>query len=520
MKLRIAEPYLWLPIDKERPEVKLHFYLEGKKIQEMDIHLGGTEGSFYASMDVSSYLGMEMEIRGQAAEEMLYGIFCYREKAQNVYPFRPQLHFSPEIGWHNDPNGLVFADGLYHLYYQWNPYGVVWGNMHWGHAVSRDLIQWEHRPMAIAPDECGTAYSGCGWVDQENTAGYGKGSLLFYYTAAGGKNQWSFDQGMQFTQRLRVSTDGGDTLERSDRFLMEHVAGENRDPKVFYHKESEAYVMLLYLDGYEFAIYRSQDLLSWKETCRFSIKGMWECPDLFQLEVENAPGEKKWVFWSADGYYVTGDFDGYSFTPESEAQLAYSTKLPYAAQTYAGVKGRVISVSWLRMENDRGNYRGLMSLPLELSLVKMEGRYQMRLKPVRELEKLRRPEQGLELEEGRARIPLARVPIELTMEWDPQQKGQTRIHLGNYEVTVNFSRETISFCDQDKHFDTAIIPFCRKQPLSLTLIIDQEVIEFFGNDGMIYGAVEVEENVLRKVLTMESKVEIRSVKWYALKEII
>ncbi len=122
-------------------------------------------------MDVGRYLGQEIEICGEVEEDMLYGIFCYREKVQNVYPFRPKLHFSPEIGWNNDLNGMVFADGVYHLYYQWNPYGVVWGNMHWGLAVSRDLLTWEHRPMAMEPDEYGTAFSGCGWITAAGTTG-------------------------------------------------------------------------------------------------------------------------------------------------------------------------------------------------------------------------------------------------------------------------------------------------------------------------------------------------------------
>ncbi len=531
MIIPITEPYLWLPVNKERPEVKLHFYQEGKKVQEIDVHLGGTEDSFYTWMDVRPYLGTELEIQSQAEKEQLYGIFCCKEKVQNVYPFRPKLHFSPEIGWHNDPNGLVFADGVYHLYYQWNPYGVVWGNMHWGHAVSRDLIHWEHRPMAIAPDDRGTAYSGCGWVDEENLAGYGKGSLLFYYTAAGGRNQWSADQGVQFTQRLKVSTDGGDTLLSTDHCILEHVIGENRDPKIFYHKESSAYIMALYLDGYEFAIYRSRDLISWEEASRLSIKGMWECPDLFQLDVENEPGEKKWVFWSADGYYVVGSFDGYTFTQESQVQMAYSTRLPYAAQSYAGVKDRVISVAWLRMENDRGNYRGVMSLPAELSLVKQGDSYRIKMQPVRELRSLRGPWRELVMEKAekegarrrsgapfeRLSLPLQGTPAELAIRWAPQNKGKTRLLLGNYEIVVNFARETISFCDQEKHFDTAIIPFCPRNPMSLTLILDQEVIEFFGNDGIIYGAVETGENVLRKVLTVESDVPIDSIGWWELK---
>lgn len=532
MILHITEPYVWFPVEKEKPEVKLNFYLHHEKIQEIDIHLGGSDKDFYTSMDVSPYLGQDIEIRGEVEEDMLYGIFCYKSKVQNVYPFRPHLHFSPEIGWNNDPNGLVYADGLYHLYYQWNPYGVIWGNMHWGHAVSRDLLTWEHRPMAMEPDEYGTAYSGCGWPDRENITGYGNNALLFYYTAAGGRSDWSAGKNHDFTQRLKVSLDGGDTLQLSDKFLLGHIAGENRDPKIFYHEESSAYIMLLYLDGHEFALYRSTDLLSWEEASRISVKGMWECPDLFLLPVEimeqedagnvradaETIPEKKWVFWSADGYYVVGSFDGYRFVQETPRQMAYSTKLPYAAQSYAGVEDRVISVAWLRMDNCRGNYRGLMSIPAELSLVKQGHDYRMKFRPVRELEKLRGPVSGLEQGKKSMQLKLTGTPVDVALSWKPQKRGMTELKLGNYEIIIDFVRETIRFYDLEKHADTAIISFCHNQPLTLRLVVDQEVIEFFGNDGIIYGVIEMEENILRKTLTVESSAEIHGMEWCELEK--
>lgn len=536
MLLHISKPYLWFPVVKENPEVKLHLYLHqensphSEKIQEIDIHLGGNDRDFYTSMDVSLYLGQDMEICGEVEEDMLYGIFCCDSRVQNIYPFRPLLHFSPEIGWNNDPNGMVFAHGLYHLYYQWNPYGVVWGNMHWGHAVSRDLLTWEHRPLAMAPDEYGTAFSGCGWADQENTAGYGRDALLFYYTAAGGTNTWSAEKHRPFTQRLKVSTDGGETLKSSDKFFLDHVAGENRDPKVFYHQESQAYIMLLYLDGSEFAFYRSKDLLSWEESSRLSVKGMWECPDLFELPVENTGNtdhaensgntadlgqNKKWVFWSADGYYVVGNFDGWRFTPETPLQTAYSTKLPYAAQSFAGVSGRTISIAWLRTDNCRGNYRGLMSLPAELSLVTENSGWKLKFRPVRELENCCGPAAKLASDNAMAatKLSLKGTPLDIHLSWEPQKKGTTKLSLGNIEIIVDFVRETIRFNDLEKHADTAFISFCRQKPLHLRLIIDQEVIEFFGNHGIIYGAVEMEENILRRTLWIESTAKIASMEW-------
>ena len=227
MILNVEKPYIWLPVSKNAPERKLHFYIEGKKVQEIDIHLGKTDCEFYGCWDASVFLGKELQIEG-ADRELLEGIFCYRKPYDNVYPYRPKLHAAPITGWHNDPNGMVYADGFYHLYYQWNPYGSMWGNMQWGHVKSKDLYHWEQEGLAIAPDETGTVYSGCGIQDKDNLTGYGEGALLYFYTAAGGRNQWSVDAGNLFTQRLAFSTDGGKTLQRSEKFCMPHIVNENR----------------------------------------------------------------------------------------------------------------------------------------------------------------------------------------------------------------------------------------------------------------------------------------------------
>lgn len=514
MLLHISEPYLWLPVNKKNPEVKLHFYCNGTKFQEIDIQLGAYDNDFYTSMDVTRYLGQDIEIKGDIPDDMFHGIFCRKDEVENVYPFRPQIHFAPKNGWHNDPNGLIFADGIYHLYYQWNPYGVIWGNMHWGHAVSKDLVKWEHRPMAMEPDRYGTVYSGCGWQDKENAAGFGKNTLLFFYTASGGCNQWSMEAGNPHTQRLAISTDGGETLQRIDGTILPHIAGGNRDPKIFRHKESAAYIMVLYLDGYEFAVFRSADLIHWEETQRFSADKMRECPDLFELPVEHAAGEKKWIFWSADGYYLVGSFDGYRFTPESEVLCAYSTGIPYAAQTYAGVEDRIISVAWLRLANDRGNYRGLMSVPTELSLSKTHNGYQLRFRLPRELTAYRQLRRELEKGGKTLETELKGVPAEITLTWNVPETGYTKLLIGDTAVTVNFEKGSLSFVNPQVYPEAAVIPFDKKKSLNLDLIIDQEVIEFLGNDGVIYGAVETEENILGKKIIMESTAELASLRFY------
>lgn len=514
MILHITEPYLWMPVNKKNPEVKLHFYCGHTKFQEIDIQLGGTDGDFYTAMDVSTYLDRDIEIRSEIPEDLLSNIFCYKEKVQNVYPFRPQIHFAPEFGWHNDPNGLVFADGVYHLYYQWNPYGVIWGNMHWGHAASRDLIHWEHKPAVMNPDQYGTVYSGCGWQDRDNAAGFGKDALLFFYTAAGGCNQWSAETGGQHTQRLAVSTDGGETLQRTDQTIIPHLAGTNRDPKVFYHKDSGAYIMILYLDGYEFAIFRSADLLHWEETQRYCAERMQECPDLFELPVDQSASERKWVLWAADGYYQVGSFDGYHFTPESAVLSSYSTKLPYAAQTYAGIEGRTVSVAWLRLSNDRGNYRCAMSIPAELSLVRHHDSYKMRFCLPEELLACRQLCRTLTENESPYETCLCGRPAEISLRWKAQETGVTAMQIGDTAITVDFGSKNISFVNPQVYSETITVPFDPDESLTLDLVIDQEVIEFFGNGGVLYGAVETEENTLGKKFSLESTARIDSSKLY------
>lgn len=513
MKIEITAPYLWLPVKKDEEEIRIHIYVGDKKIREFDICLGNPRCDFYAYIDVEQYMGEELEIAADVVKEKLNNIFCYKEKPQNVYPFRPQLHFAPPVGWNNDPNGLVYQDGVYHLYYQWNPFGVEWGNMQWGHAVSKNLIHWEHKKEALVPNETGQMYSGCAIVDEKNKLGYGKNSLLFYYTAAGGMNDWSKEAGNTFTQRVAYSTDGGENLQFSDKFLMENIERENRDPKIFYHEESGAYIMSLYLDECEFGIYRSTDLIHWEKTQKLEFDDMWECPDLFKVSVINEENVEKWIFWSADGYYVVGEFDGHQFKAESKVKKAYIGALPYAAQTYANVKDRVISVPWIRILNDWGNYRGLMAIPQELSLKKVGDEYIMRIKPVRELEQIE--QRRVELEDAKEGFSfhLEGKAMKLSLKWGQEDKKKACIYLKNIIVYIDFKKGMISLEQMSKNTPEMIGYFDNTQEFDLDLVIDQEVIEFYGEDGIVYGAMETDENILGYKLICESEPELKKVSY-------
>ena len=324
---------------------------------------------------------------------------------------------------------------------------------------------------------------------------------MFFYTSAGGTNQWSAEAGNKHVQRLAASVDNCRTLEKKGT-VLEHIIGGNRDPKVFYHGESNAYVMVLYLDESEFAIFRSLDLHYWEESQRFSVEGMWECPDLFELPVENT-GEKKWVFWSADGYYVVGTFDGYCFVTEQERQSAYSTKLPYAAQTYSGVEGRVISVAWLRTQNNEGGFRGMMAIPAELSLVKENGKYKMKFCPVKELEQYVKPQEFLCEEETSLEIPLNNTVQVLDFRVK-KNSGCAKITAGAVSASVNFDAGTLTLENKKQDENPVVIPFDKEKEFRLKMIADAGIMEFFGCDGTVYAAVEAEEDVLEKQVKIES----------------
>jgi len=316
-----------------------------------------------------------------------------REFNNEIY--RPQFHFSPEKFWMNDPNGLVYYDGEYHLFYQYNPKGFEWGYMHWGHAVSTDLVHWKYLPVALTPDnnsedkEYGTAWSGCGLVDNNNICGFQKDSvktiLLFYTSRLCG-------------QRLAYSTDKGRTWNKYEKnpIIPFDKNDDARDPKVFWYEPGKKYVMVLYRkpggknSQQGVSIYTSSNLFDWE--FKSHIPGFFECPDLVQLPVNRHKDEKKWVLFDGDGSYIVGDFDGEKFTPESAKQKSDFGKNYYATQTWNNIPkkdGRVIQIAWMKGGEFPGMpFNGQMTFPCELSLENSKDGISLVRKPIREIESL------------------------------------------------------------------------------------------------------------------------------------
>ncbi|NQU88580.1 MAG: glycoside hydrolase family 32 protein [Mariniphaga sp.] len=307
--------------------------------------------------------------------------------------YRPQFHFTPEKNWHNDPNGLVYYEGEYHLFYQHNPKGNEWGFMHWGHAVSNDLVHWEHLPIALYPDNnsedtvmC-TAFSGSAIVDKSNVLGKQAGeekTLVAFYT--------SFNCG----QRIAYSNDKGRTWEKYDGnpVIPFDEKDDARDPKVFWHQQSEKWVMVLWRkpNGLEkqqgFSFYISENLIKWEY--KNHIPGFYECPDLVELPVNNRLDDTRWVLFDGDGSYLIGIFNGEQFIPETGKMKSDLGKNYYATQTWSNIPeqdGRTIQIAWMKGgEFPEMPFNGQMTFPSELSLTKSGNNIHLIRKPVSEIE--------------------------------------------------------------------------------------------------------------------------------------
>ncbi len=318
--------------------------------------------------------------------------------------YRPQFHFTPEKNWQNDPNGLIFHEGEYHLFYQCNPFSLEWGFMHWGHAISKDLVHWEHFPIALYPDDdskdkkFATAFSGCAIVDEQNLLGLQKGddkTLLAFYT--------SYQNG----QRIAYSVDRGRTWEKYEKnpIISYDEMDDARDPKVIWHEATKGYVMVLYRkpDGEEknkgISFYTSKNLVDWN--FEDHIPGYYECPDLIELAVNRRPDDKRWVLIDGDGSYLIGQFDGKKFTPESQKLKGDFGKNYYATQTWNNIPnedGRTIQLAWMRGSDFPGMpFNGQMNFPCELSLKNYKDGLRMVRTPINEIELIH--EKGKHFEE-------------------------------------------------------------------------------------------------------------------------
>ncbi len=494
-ELTAAKKYLHLPVKNGATKRLMTVSSEGRVAQQFTIELADGPADWWAFLDISGFRGKPISITVDHLKEDSTGLTSIAQAdqvpdAENLYSekLRPQFHFSARRGWLNDPNGLVEHDGEYHLFFQHNPYGWNWGNMHWGHAVSRDLVHWEEIEEALYPDEMGTMFSGSAVVDENNTAGLQKGiekTLVALYTAAGGENPMS--KGKKFTQCLAYSNDRGRTWTKYEKNpILPHIVAQNRDPKVIWFAPQNKWVMALYLDKDDFALFDSTDLKAWRELQRISIKGSNECPEFFEIGVEGKPGEKRWILYGANGLYLVGSFDGKQFTPEAGPLALNSGNCFYASQIFNLAKNnpRRILIPWGQISLPGMPFNQMMGLPVELKLRPSGPGVRLTAEPVRELEKLRQAPQVAENEKiggGRAaRSAFKSALWESQLEITPEAGSEIRIELRGVTVAYDAAKQEIS-CLGKK----AALPLVNGK-IRLRLLVDRTSIDIFGNDGAVY----------------------------------
>lgn len=394
VKITNPKKYLILPIEESRDESHVLLSTGSPADTWMDVRLADKKTDYCVPFALGNGNSATVKILNIAPDALALKSLQMSDtwNVENTDYYRPIYHHTPSYGWMNDANGMVYKDGEYHLYFQYNPYGSKWGNMHWGHAVSTDLMHWKELQPAIARDTLGHIFSGSSVVDYGNTAGYGKGAIIALYTSASDKNGQ--------IQCMAYSTDNGRTFTKYDgNPILRPFDGikDFRDPKVFWHEPAKAWYMIVSADK-EMRFYKSDDLKRWTYISSFGRGyGMqpcqYECPDFVQLPVNGDKSDMKYVmlmnvnpgclFGGSATEYFVGDFDGKNFTciddPNVPKWLDYG-KDHYATVCFSNTGDRVIALPWMSNWQYANvtpikQYRGANALPRELSLYTKDGHY-------------------------------------------------------------------------------------------------------------------------------------------------
>ena len=413
-RLQVKQKFLLLPVEERQENARLCIIKNNEIVKELNCKLAVDKTDYMVPLDLNDYQGSDILIDitfpgNRRTTGSMKDFVVWKElktsdsfDVTNREKYRPVYHHTPQWGWMNDPNGLFYKDGVWHLYFQYNPYGSQWENMTWGHSTSKDLVHWVHQGNAISPDALGTIFSGSAIVDKNNTSGLGKGTVVAMYTSAG-KSQ---------TQSLAYSTDDGKTFTKyANNPVITAEVPDFRDPHMFWNEDIHAWNLIL-AAGQEMNIYSSKDLKNWIFESAFGLgygnhDGVWECPDLMKLPV-NGTGEEKWLlicninpggpFGGSATQYFVGSFDGHKFTCESKPDV---TKwMDYGKDHYATVTfdnapdNRRVAIAWMSNwqyanQVPTMQYRSANSVPRDLGLFTDAGETYVSVVPSKELLALR-----------------------------------------------------------------------------------------------------------------------------------
>ena len=517
--------YLLLPVEEVMPDVRVSMIVNNKEVNVADVRLAVNRVDYFVPLDLSAYAGKNILLKFKLGSNdpirgKLSAVCCKEMKLSDTFDtgnrekFRPTYHFSPLYGWMNDPNGMVYKDGEYHLFYQYNPYGSKWGNMSWGHAISQDLVNWKHLPVAIAPDALGTIFSGSAVVDFDNTAGFGAGAIIAIYTQNSDRQ----------VQSIAYSTDNGRTFTKYENNpVLTSEARDFRDPKVFWYENTKRWIMVLAV-GQEMQIFSSPNLKDWIFESRFgegqgAHGGVWECPDLFELPVEGT-NDKKWVllcnlnpggpFGGSATQYFVGSFNGKEFVNESPSKTKWMDwgKDHYATVTWSDApNNRRIAIAWMsnwQYANDvpTSQYRSPNSVPRDLSLFTVDGETYLQSAPSPELLALRDASKKRSFKVNGTRTIKEMISgndgayeIELTIENQHADVIGFRLYNDKgEEVDMQYDMKEKKFSmDRRKSGDVGFnenFPMLTwtaiesgKDELKLRLFVDKSSVEAFGDGG-------------------------------------
>lgn len=520
--VRLAEGkrYLLLPVEERAEVCNLRLLAGGEVAKTLNVRLAVDNIDYYVPLDLSRYGGKNLllDVHTPSQKRMegdLRGFACWKAMsysdtfdAANREKYRPQAHHTPPYGWMNDPNGMFYKDGTWHLYYQHNPYGSQWENMHWRHSTSTDLINWKDEGVALEPDGLGTVFSGSCVVDKENTAGFGPGAVVAMFTSAG-ENQ---------TQSLAYSTDNGKTFTKyAGNPVITSDVPDFRDPHIFWNGQLGKWSLIL-AAGQEMQIYSSADLKQWTKESSFgqgygNHDGVWECPDLFELPVEGTE-KTKWVLvcninpggpagGSATQYFV-GSFDGRTFKCESAPSV---TKwMDYGKDHYATVSfdnapdGRRVAMGWMSNwqyanQVPTKQYRAANTIARDLGLYEYKGETYVSVKPSEENLKARGKAVLKRSGANRKTFGTGGKAYEMVVGLKPSAGSVVTLTLSNKEgeqVAMAYDTKAATFTmDRRRSGETAFsdaFPAVTTAPVhgsidQLRIFVDRSSIEVFDANG-------------------------------------
>lgn len=526
--------YLLLPVQESNDDARINVLVDGRLDKTINVKLAKSKVDYYVPFDLSSYKGHEVAMnivttQGRSTVREAKDDACWKNMTlsdtfdtTNREKYRPVYHHTPSYGWMNDPNGMFYKDGIWHLYFQHNPYGSKWQNLSWGHSTSKDLINWTPEPEALEPNGLGMVFSGSCALDTNNTAGYGSDAVIGLYTSADASQ----------TQSLVWSKDNGKTFEFYPANPVITLESEARDPNMFWDDNAKQWVLLLaHALEHEMLVFTSPDMKEWTLQSSFgkgigAQGGVWECPDLFKLNVDGSD-EEKWVLvcnlnpggpvgGSATQYFV-GDFDGKTFKADADSEGKIPTKwMDYGKDHYATVSwsdapdNRRTVIGWMSnwqyaAEVPTMQYRSANTLPRDVSLFRAaDGDIYMASKPSPELVALR-DKLTVNVKKANIRkkavtysLPNANGGIcEILLDIDARKSKLIDLTISNnagekvvmqYDVTahtLSFDRRESGIVDFSQDFPAVTVSptFEDKGRISLRIFIDKSSMEVFGNNG-------------------------------------